>query len=487
MLLAAVDLGSNSFRLEIGHASQTQIERRDYWKESVRLVVGLGPDQRLTQEAIATACACLARMHERLRGFAPTCVRAVGTQALRLARNIDEFLHEAEYALGYPIEIISGREEARLAFEGCMHTLPPSQERRLVIDIGGASTEIIVGRNFEPEHAESFQVGCINTRLRFFKDGQIDAARFKKAHMAACAEFEPAAERYARAHWDQAYGASGTVSAVSDILRTEGWSDGTLTSEGLLKLKQNLIQTGEITRIHFAGMNPERQDVIAGGLAVLTALFETLGISALHPARGALRIGVLHDLLNRRAHSDLRDVTVERLQARFDVDRPQAQRVADLSKTLYQALYTHADEAALQRLHWAAQLHEIGLTISHQGHHKHGAYLIAHADLAGFSIGEQARLAELVLGQRGHLRKVHASLGDPSRTAKILALRLAILFTRARRPIALPHWQLSLTPSGIDLSLAADWLARHPLIAYSLEIETEHWAKVGIHMRVHPT
>lgn len=480
MLLAAVDLGSNSFRLEVGRVNGVHIERHGYWKETVRLAAGLDGRNRLTPKAISSACETLARMNERLRGMSTTQVRAVGTQTLRSADNVDEFLMEAQHALGFPIEVIAGREEARLVFEGCMHTLPPSNQRRLVVDIGGASTELIVGRGFDAEQAESFKVGCVNTTLRFFKDGLIDRSSFKRAQVAAGALFEEAIEQFSRSQWDEAFGSSGTAGAVSDILRAEGWSDGTITSEGLLKLRQAIIAAGEVRRIRFAALKPERQEVIAGGAAVLSAVFEVLGLTEMHTARGALRVGVLYDLLGRRESRDLRDATVERLQNRFDVDRTQAKRVAKFALDTFALLAPGADEEHVKRLGWAAALHEVGFAISHADYHKHGAYLVAHGDLAGFSTSDQERIAQLIVAQRGNLKKVSAALADPARAAKILSLRLAILLCHARRDVNLPRWSLRAERDTIDMAVDGAWLAHHPLTEYLLQEEAAQWDKVGV-------
>ncbi len=480
MLLAAVDLGSNSFRLEIGRVEGSLIHRHGYWKETVRLAAGLGDDQRLSKKAIESACECLARMNERLRGMSGEHVRAVGTQTLRVARNLNEFLLEAQNALGYPIEVISGREEARLVFEGCMHTLPPSDGRRLVVDIGGASTELIVGRGFVAEQAESFSIGCVNATLRYFRGGAIDRASFKRAQVAAGAEFEEGIAAFNRSQWDEAYGSSGTIGAVSEILRAEGWTDGTITSEGLLKLRQALLGAGEIKRIRLQGLKAERQEVIAGGVAVLAAVFETFGITQMRTARGALRVGVLYDLLGRRESRDLREATVERMQARFGVDRAQAQRVGALAAQFFDALAPKADDELHKRLAWAAALHECGFAISHNDYHKHGAYLVRHSDLAGFSTTDQARIAVLILGQRGNLKKVAAALEDEQRAGKILALRLAVIFCHARRALEPPRWTLRASRGAIELGVDADWLARHPLTQHLLEEEAAQWEKVGI-------
>ncbi len=479
MNLAAVDLGSNSFRLEIGRVDGSHIERQGYWKETVRLAAGLDENFKLNKKAIETALETLARMNERLRGMPPQQVRAVGTQTLRLARNINDFLLEAQNTLGYPIEVISGREEARLVFEGCMHTLPPSDLRRLVVDIGGASTEVIVGRGFSAHNAESFKVGCVNTSLRFFKEGRIDRASLKKAQVAAAAEFEEAIDSFSRSNWDEAFGSSGTVSAVSEILRAEGWSDGRVTGEGLLKLRNALLEAGEIRRIKLAGLKPDRQEVLAGGVAVLSAVFETLGLDEMRPARGALRIGLLYDLLGRREQKDLRDATVERMLERFGVDRTQALRVAKTAKQLYGELLPAGSEEMHKRLAWACLLHEVGFAISHGDYHKHSAYLVQHADLAGFSTSDQERIAQLVLGQRGNLKKIYEVLEDRDRSAMILVLRLAVILNHARRSVELPRWSLKFGRS-IEFGLDSEWLSRHPLTYYLLEEEAMQWARVGL-------
>lgn len=483
MNLAAVDLGSNSFRLEIGRVEGTLLVREGYWKETVRLAAGLDDSGRLTRKAIGIAIDTLARMNERLRGMPSKQVRAVGTQTLRIARNVDEFLLEAQHALGYPIEVISGREEARLVFEGCMHSLPPSERRRLVVDIGGASTEIIVGRGFSAQRAESFKVGCVNSSLRFFRDGRIDRASLKKAQVAAGAELEEAAADFARSQWDDAFGSSGTVGAVSEILRAQGWSDGTINADGLARLRHALLEAGEIRRIRLEGLKPDRQEVLAGGVAVLSAIFDTLGIETMLPARGALRVGVLYDLLGRREQRDLRAVTVERWLERFGADLAQAHRVAACALELHDPVVPDADEEARKRLHWSALLHEVGFAISHSDYHKHSAYLVQHGDLAGFSTSDQERIARLVLGQRGNLRKVQAALEDPEQLAHIMALRLAVILNHARRDPQLPRKSLKFGRT-VELALDGDWLARHPLTQYLLEEEVAHWSRVGITLAV---
>ncbi|HXW63859.1 MAG TPA: Ppx/GppA phosphatase family protein [Burkholderiaceae bacterium] len=478
-LLAAIDLGSNSFRLEIGQAMGSHIARRGYWKETVRLAAGIGADNHLSRRAIDNACVCLARMHERLQGMDAAQVRAVGTQTLRQALNSDQFLEQAQRALGYPIDIISGREEARLIFEGCTHTLPPSKRRRLVVDIGGASTEVIVGRGFTAAHAESFKIGCVGTTLRFFPDGRIDRGSFRRAQVACAAELEEARMAFHNYGWDEAYGSSGTIGAAAVILRNRGWGDGTITASGLTRLREVLLDFGEIRRVQFDSIKTERADVLVGGIAALWAIFETFGIHEMRPAKGALRAGLLYDLLGRRARHDVRDATVLRWQQRYGADRPLARTVATTAQKFYHAVLPDAPEDAVRTLRFACQLHEIGFAVSHSDYHKHSAYLVRNGDLPGFSTSDQERIAELVLGQRGNLRKVLNALWDPLRAGRLLALRLATILHHARHPVRLPRWTLRAHRS-IEFGIDRAWIARRPLTRHLLEEEAQQWARVGI-------
>jgi exopolyphosphatase/guanosine-5'-triphosphate,3'-diphosphate pyrophosphatase len=483
MLLAAIDLGSNSFRLEIGQAQGSHIARSGYWKETVRLAAGLAPDGRLSRRAIDQACTCLARMNERLGGMDAAQVRAVGTQTLRQAVNADQFLAEAQRVLGYPIEIISGREEARLVFEGCTRTLPPSRRRRLVVDIGGASTEVIAGRGFTPAHAESFKIGCVGTTLRFFPEGRIDRVSLRRAQVACAAELEEAQDAFHRYGWDEAYGSSGTIGAAALILRSQGWADGNVTASGLARLRQALLDFGEVRRVQFEGIKTERAEVLVGGIAALSAIFDTFGIEEMRPAKGALRAGLLYDLLGRREHHDVRDATVLRWQQRYGADAALAAKVGATARKLYAALVPDAPEEAVRALRFACQLHEIGFAVSHSDYHKHSAYLVRNGDLQGFSTSDQERVAELVLGQRGNLRKVVDALGDRLRAGALLALRLAIVLHHARRPVRLPRWNV-VVRNAFEFGIERSWIARRPLTRHLLDEEAQQWARVGIALRI---
>jgi exopolyphosphatase / guanosine-5'-triphosphate,3'-diphosphate pyrophosphatase len=412
--LAAIDMGSNSFRLEIGQVHQGRYRRVDYLKETVRLGAGLDANGLLTEEATLRGLACLARFAQRLKGYAPQQVRAVATQTLREARNRDAFLARAQTVLGQPIEVISGREEARLIYSGVAR-LQPSSVSRLVIDIGGRSTEMILGHGRKPLRAESFRVGSVSLSLRFFGEGRFSEEAFRSAQVAAGAELEEALEPFSPTHWHEALGSSGTVGAVSQLLAASGVTDGRITPDGLRWLMQRCLQAGRVDRLDLPGLKEERRAVIAGGLSILYTLAMHFGIEALQPARGALRQGVIFDL-DERLHAtalaqdghDIRDASVRELQRRFMVDTQQSGRVSSIAETLFAQVQPKASREARRELLWAGALHEMGMMVSHHDHHRHSAYLLAHADAPGFSQSQQRRIAELVLGQRGGLRKVEA-------------------------------------------------------------------------------
>ncbi|MEY8878859.1 MAG: exopolyphosphatase [Leptothrix sp. (in: b-proteobacteria)] len=482
-VLAAIDIGSNSFRLEIGRCGTDRYRRVDYLKETVRLGAGLDADGRLSDEAAARGLACLARFRDRLDGIPPTQLRAVATQTLREATNRNAFLREACAVLGHPIDIISGREEARLIYKGVAR-LQPSTTPRLVIDIGGRSTEMILGSGSQVNAAESFRVGSVSLSMAYFPEGRFTAAAFEAAQVAAGAELEEALVPFARAHWQEALGSSGTAGAVSELLAAQGVTDGRITPAALRWCIDLCLQAGTADQLALGGLKPDRRAVIGGGLAILSTLLTQFGIDELCPARGALRQGVIFDLDERRSaehasvHHDLRDDSAAELQRRFGVDRLHAQRVQALALALHGQI---APDAALERqreLGWAAALHEVGLMVSHHDHHRHSAYLLGHVDAPGFAQNQQRQIADLVLGQRGGLRKVDACLADAPRAAQLLALRLAVLLCHARGE----------APSGVSLSLAgkrigvrtpADWSARYPRAMHLLREEAQQWAKLG--------
>ena len=390
-LLAAVDLGSNSFRLEIGRLDFGQLRRVEYLKETVRQGNGLDEARNLTDEAMQRGWACLARFGERLAGFDPRQVRAVATQTLREARNRDVFLTRAQEVLGFPIDVISGREEARLIYRGVAHLLPQSGERRLVVDIGGRSTELILGREYQAEVMESYRVGSVAWSTRYFPQGQFTAAAFERAGIAAQAILDEALAAYARDRWDVAYGSSGTIGAVADILAASGQGQGVVTREGLRWLEGELLQARTADRVRLPGLKDDRRPVIGGGFTVLRAVFDLLGIEEMRAAQGALRHGVLYEVLDREhAGTDVRGATVERLAAKFEADPAQGARVARVACGLLRAVGTRLGGPQElppheRTLAWAGRLHEIGTLISHSDAHKHGAYILDHVDAPGFT------------------------------------------------------------------------------------------------------
>jgi exopolyphosphatase/guanosine-5'-triphosphate,3'-diphosphate pyrophosphatase len=484
-LLAAVDLGSNSFRLEIGHLDHGQIRRIEYLKETVRQGNGLDSDRNLSMAAMQRGWDCLARFAERISGFEPTQVRAVATQTLREARNRDVFLEKAQAILGFPIEIIPGREEARLIYSGVAHLLPQSDERRLVIDIGGRSTEMILGQGFKPTTMESYRVGSVAWSMKYFPDGLFTPMAFDMAEVAAKAILDEVLTVYRRKDWDVAYGSSGTIGAVMDVLEAAGWPTGVITRDGLQWLKEKLIKSGRSDQIKLDGIKEDRRPVIGGGLAILMSLFELLEIDELQAAQGALRQGALYDLLERDESTDIRETMVEWLSKRFGIDAEQAQRVSHTATQLFKKIPppTHtSDELALlqRKLIWASRLHEVGTHISHSDHHKHGAYVLDNADLPGFSMPELHRLSQLVLGHRGKLRKLEDNLLNANFVHQLFALRLAVILCHARRDPDLKGFDLSQhdqPAQGFTIITRKGWDALWPQSAHLLREECIAWQK----------
>ncbi|MCV2421452.1 Ppx/GppA phosphatase family protein [Paucibacter sp. DJ2R-2] len=483
--LAAIDMGSNSFRLEIAHLPRGQYKRLEYLKETVRLGAGLDGEGMLTEAAMQRGLDCLRRFASRLEGFPAARVRAVATQTLREARNRNAFLARAKEALGYPIEVISGREEARLIFAGVAR-LQPSTLPRLVIDIGGRSTEMILGRGRKPITAESFQVGSVSLSLRFFPDGQFTAEAFRAAQVAAGAELEEAFALFKPSMWQEALGSSGTVGAVAQILAASGQTDGRITPEALRWCIERALEAGSMEQLNLPGLKEDRRAVVGGGLCILYTLLTQFGIRELLPAKGALRQGVIFDLVERleteRAGDgatvlDMREASVAALQKRFGVDLAQAARVQELALRLYKQLAPRASRALQRELAWAAALHEIGMMVSHHDHHRHSAYLLSHVDAAGFSQDQLRRLADLALGQRGGLRKLEAQMSDESLLWQLLSLRLAVIACHARGVTEPKALTLRRNGRQIVLNLPKALPDTQPRALYLLQEEAQAWAR----------
>ncbi len=484
--LGAVDLGSNSFHLAIGRVVDDQIYPLDSLKETVRLASGLTPDKQLDAAAQDRALATLKHFAERLAGMPPGSVRVVGTNALRVAKNSASFLRRAEATLGFPIEVISGREEARLIYIGVAHSLPMADHNRLVVDIGGGSTEFIIGNKMTPRLMESLYMGCVSYTNRYFPEGRIERKAMKLAELAAREQVETIAQRYEGVGWKEAVGSSGTARSIAEILQKNGQSDGHITAAGLAWLRDQLIDAGDFRKLHMLGLREDRVPVVAGGVAIMSAVFAELRLIEMRVAEGALRQGVLWDLLGRVHHRDIRVVTVEQFARRYHVDAPQATRVAAHARALLDDLERGGLAAGHHEfLDWAARLHEIGMSIAQGAYHKHSAYILANADMPGFSRQEQAWLSNLVLAQRGKLSKMRSAFeDDPALAAPAFCLRPAVMGRRRRGAVVVPMFVIAREAGRWRLRLDRDWLEQHTLVAAALDHERDEWKSVGYELEV---
>lgn len=481
-MYAAVDLGSNSFRLHVGKHDGDAIRVLKSLREPIRLAAGLDAKGNLTDAAMQSALACLRNFQAVLAGYRLDAVRVVATSTLRVARNSAAFLPAAEQAIGYPIEIISGEEEGRLIYMGVANALAAPGERRLVIDIGGGSTELILGRGAEIERVESFSIGTVKQSLSFFVGGRIDAASYDAAILSARSHFEDAAPPYQRQNWQTGYGSSGTVRAIAEIISRNGLGDGLLSAAGLDALKQRFIGFGQVTLIDMPGLRPDRAGTIIGGLAILIALVRELGIDFIVPVEAGLRMGVMWDLYLRSMQKDRREQSVVELARKFHVDEGRAASAAQQAGALYAQLKSATDNY-IRPLQWSAQLHEMGMAVSQTGYHKHGAYLVENADLPGFTTREQKLMGRLIVAQKGNLRKVADALAEPDFAKAVLALRMAILLMHARMVAGPGDLKLRMK-SRIELEIRRDWLAGHPTLAFWFEKEQEWWDEVDIDFSV---
>jgi exopolyphosphatase/guanosine-5'-triphosphate,3'-diphosphate pyrophosphatase len=490
-VLAAVDLGSNSFHMIVARYNHGQLLVLDRLREMVRLAAGLDEHGRLSRESTQRALQCLERFGQRLRDMRAESVRVVGTNTLRQAKRRGAFLDRAREALGHPIEIISGVEEARLIHLGVAHTTPSEGGQRLVVDIGGGSTELIVGEGLAAKRLESLYMGCVSLSARCFPAGEITEKRMKRARQAAQLELEPVVNRFKRSEWDVAYGASGTLHAVADALREHDPAATSIDRAGLEWLLQEVLRAGQTSRLKLPGLSPERQEVLPGGLAILLEVFDLLGIETMRVAEGALREGLLYDLLGRLTDEDARVRSVRAMEGRFHVETAQADRVEATALAFLRQVRAgwKLDEPLAELvLRWAARLHEVGLDIAHAQYHRHGAYLLANADLPGFPREEQSLLAALVGNHRRKLSLAQVEDLMPPWHLKaeflIVLLRLAVLLHRGRGPRALP--EIDLRPKGRSLEalFPKGWLEEHPLTAADLEQEVAYLQATGFKLRV---
>ena len=491
-VLAAVDLGSNSFHMVVARYTHGQLVIIDRLREMVRLAAGVAENGRIDKEAAARALACLQRFGQRLRDMRADSVRVVGTNALRLAHRKQAFLERAREALGHPIEIISGMEEARLIYAGVAHTMPSEPGKRLVVDIGGGSTELIIGEGLAPLDLESLQMGCVSLSERFFRDGKISAKRMAGARLEARLELEPVQAAFRRRGWDRSAGSSGTVRAIGEAIRELDNQALLITPAGLERAISYLVEAGHVRELKLAALTEDRRPVFPGGLAILAEIFAGLSLKEMRIADGAMREGLLYDMVGRYTDEDARDRTVRGMQQRYHVDFAQAERVEATSLNFLEqtaeAWKLQGDPAAELALKWASRLHEIGLDVSHSGYHRHGAYLLENADMPGFSREEQRLLARTVGGHRRKLalEGLEELVPPWDRTAVhlIIILRLAVLLHRGRSPEALPPITLAAGSKSLEAHFPARWLKDHPLTSADLQQEVDYLRAAGVRLRV---
>lgn len=479
--VAAVDLGSNSFHMLICSLQDGKLQTIDRLKEMVRLASGLDEDRNLDQTTQDRALACLERFGQRIRNFPPNSVAIVGTNTLRTAKNSRRFIAKAEKALGHPIHIISGIEEARLIYQGVANSLGSNANRRFVMDIGGGSTEYIIGSNDKPHVKESLHMGCVTFSNRFFYDGVLSKKAFKKATLLGEQRLEPFQQRFNNQNWDEAIGASGSLKAISNVIQEAGWSNNGITRDGLEKLVDHICKCKHINELNLPELSPERLPVFTGGVAIIYATFRSLGIEQMTVSDGALREGLVHDLLGRIYNHDIRTETSTTIAEHYHTDRIHAENLKQTIHYMVAQLQNHPcfndNPDSLQFLEWAAELHEIGKNIAHSQYHKHSSYILEHGDFAGFSRQDQMLLSAIVISHRKKLaKKLFKNLPAPwDERAPVLSiiLRLAVLLHRNRHTQR-PDFNITFNNKTIRLEFPANWLAQAPLTHADLEQEANY-------------
>ncbi|WP_185267221.1 exopolyphosphatase [Halopseudomonas xiamenensis] len=490
-LVATIDLGSNSFHMVLARVDHGEIRILERIGEKVQLAAGLDDDDNLSEEAMQRGLDCLRRFAQLINGLPAGAVRIVATNTLRVARNRAVFIQQVKQILGHRVEVISGREEARLIYLGVAHTLADDAGKRLVVDIGGGSTEFIIGERFESVLRESLHIGCVSFGRQFFADGRITASRYSQAYTAARLELMQIEQGIQRLGWQEAVGASGTIRAIGQCIRSAGLGNGEVNREGVQWLKRKVLKAGQVDKLTLSGLKAERRAVLPSGLAILEALFDALDVQCMQHSEGALREGVLYELLGRHQHEDVRERTLSALAERSHVDQEQAARVEHKALSLLHKVaepWGLTDSKQADLLRWAARVHEVGLDIAHSQYHKHGAYLIEHADLPGFSRQEQQSMALLVRGHRRNLpgEERMAELGEdgPPLRRLCMLLRLAILYHHIRGYQDMPELEAEADEHSMTLCFPPGWLEENPLTQADFAQEAQYWAKIGYTLTV---
>jgi exopolyphosphatase/guanosine-5'-triphosphate,3'-diphosphate pyrophosphatase len=486
-LYAAIDLGSNSFHMVVAEIIDDQLHVIDRHKDMVRLADGLTQSGHLTDEKIDFAIQSLKRIGQRIKTIPVSHLRIVGTNTLRKAKNSKVLIKKAKEILGKPIEIISGREEARILYLGVSHSMPTAQGKRLVIDIGGGSTELIIGEEFSSILRESLHMGCVSYTKEFFSDGKISIENWSKAVLNARLELVDIISNYKNTGWDFTIGASGSMRATADVLFANELTNYGIHEKGLDQLIKKCVELGTLDNLsQLTGLSSRRMPVFIGGLAIIKALFVSLNINHMDISSGALREGMVYDLSGRLHHNDIRERTINKLTNQFEIDLSQCQRVKLTSEILIQQSNIKLTESQELLLGWAIRLHELGLSISHSQFEDHAAYILTHADMPGFSKQEQLKLAVLVALQRRKIKsKWIQSLSERQLNnlkPLIVILRLSVLFNRSRIIEDVEVQNLHLDTSVINLKISEKWLDSHPLTLADLQSENKFLSLVNINL-----
>lgn len=490
--IAAVDLGSNSFHMIVAEERQGQLFVLDRIRDMVRLASGLDDNNNLSPEVEQSALECLQKFGQRLRDIPPENVRAVGTNTMRRTNNAEMFLQHAQTALGHPIEIISGIEEARLIYQGVAHSLEQDHKKRLVVDIGGGSTEIIIGDDFNTRMMESLEMGCVTITRKYFADGKITSKQVNQARVRVLQLMKPVRNAFRNQGWDVVIGSSGTIKAAATAIEAfqSKKMDG-ISMDGLKLLIERLQQFDSVDAIKLEGLIERRAPVFLGGVIVLLGVFEALDIKQMQVSDGALREGLLYDLIGRRHNEDIRNKSVQQLATRFHVDEAHVARINQTAQDFFSQLYENKKvpkQEAATLLLWSCQLHEIGRDIAHSGYQKHSAYIVENSDLAGFSQQEQKRLSYIVRLHRGKLlTDVFSGVSDNYREVVILLaiiLRLSVIFHRSRSSSELPAMAVSIKKDKLKIKIPEDWLQQHPLTLNDLEQEASYLKAVNLTLKV---
>jgi exopolyphosphatase/guanosine-5'-triphosphate,3'-diphosphate pyrophosphatase len=477
--LVAIDLGSNSFHMIIVRVdAENNIQVLDKIKEMVRLGEGLTAKNNISKSVQKRALACLSRFAQRIRHINSQNIKIVGTNTLRVANNSAGFIEKAQHILGADIEVISGMEEARLIYLGVSHTLAGQGKKRLVVDIGGGSTETIIGEKFEPQKLESLAMGCVSFSRKYFPDGILTESRIHKAELAAELKTEGISRQFINAGWKSSVGASGTIKSIARIAQENGLCDDGINTGALDFIRQSLIDAGSIDNIQLKGLSDDRKAVIAGGFIVLQAIFRAFNIRHMAVSDGAVREGLIYEMIGRIRHEDVREKSVYRLQSLYSVDAAHAQSVEETCEAIYNSIATKwgiEDEENFNLLNWASRVHEIGLTVSHNRYTEHGAYIVQHSDMYGFTLTEQAILAVLVRHHRGKFSRSAFKILPPRKRKSIkrlcIILRLAVILQRSRTYTDFPDLEFSGKKKSFTISCPTDWFEQHPLTIKDLRDE----------------